>query len=448
MSARTQTADKRRLLVIEVLPHALRVAEVGPGPSLLQKLEFPGGLAEGTAPETTGASLKAFLQSSSIRTRECIAVLPAQWVATARFESPELAEEDARALELLEAEKSFPYPTGEMALGRWRTNLSGSTQVLLAGIASSRLRAVETLCRAGGLRLRAVVPKGAFAAPPGASLLQDDAGLVLRIAGGDGMILLRSLGEADPLSRWDDDNRLRDLAREIKLATRSIPSTLGIATGLMVCAPPASAARLTEALRRTGIPAEERAIDPNAEPLALAAALWRHGSVELNLLPPRPTRLELLTRAVGQRALLTRGLPAAGALVALMALVFILRGWWAGHLERRWAAISPDVAKVESFEKDIRAWRAWYQPSAPTLDLMKALTEAFPPAGDVYSKTLQIRDLRFVTCTGEARRREDFARFQERLGATKGVSGLQVQQLRGEGPVEFRITFEWKRGQS
>ena len=61
------------------------------------------------------------------------------------------------------------------------------------------------------------------------------------------------------------------------------------------------------------------------------------------------------------------------------------------------------MQQLEGVQDQIRQYRPWFDESVRGLTILRCLTEAFPEDGSVTAKTVEIRDLNAVTCTGIAR---------------------------------------------
>ena len=76
--------------------------------------------------------------------------------------------------------------------------------------------------------------------------------------------------------------------------------------------------------------------------------------------------------------------------------------------------------------------------------------QAFPPDGSVTAKTVEIRDLRTVTCTGIARSGRDLLQTIQRLRALPQVREVNQGPTRGQSPaVQFSFNLVWdERGRN
>jgi Tfp pilus assembly protein PilN len=76
---------------------------------------------------------------------------------------------------------------------------------------------------------------------------------------------------------------------------------------------------------------------------------------------------------------------------------------------------------------------------------LEALNGAFPDQGDVWAKTLQFSgDPMKVNCAGFAKNQAALMAFVDRLRARPEVQGVQIQQVRGDNPLQFSLTYRWE----
>jgi hypothetical protein len=150
---------------------------------------------------------------------------------------------------------------------------------------------------------------------------------------------------------------------------------------------------------------------------------------------------ELLKRGLMMRV----GMVLAVAALVLFAL-FVLRHLHVTVLERRWERIEPQVTRLESLQEQISTYRAWYEDEARSLMMVMALTGAFPESGGAWVRSVEIEDQARVSCDGFARSDSDWLRLLDALGELEGIEDLQVKQVRGQNPVQFSFSFQWRGG--
>jgi hypothetical protein len=138
---------------------------------------------------------------------------------------------------------------------------------------------------------------------------------------------------------------------------------------------------------------------------------------------------------------------AAGSVVALVLIAFLIQQFMLWRLESRWAAIKTEVGKLEVVQDKIKQFRPWYDESARTLSILRALTRAFPEDGAVTAKTVEIREQNRVACTGTARDYAALLLVQKKLGDSGAVADLKLSRIQGVAPtVGFTLDFRWIEG--
>jgi hypothetical protein len=400
--------------------------------------------------ELVGAEIRLLLDNAGLRPRRVVVLLPLAWAMTHATPVEGLTGDDLEAFLALEAERVFPYNPGDLAIGRCRTTTpDGRPVVTLLAVPQSTVDAVELVMRRARLSPTGVVV-GAALLGDGAGtrlhLLAEDSSLCAIVTHDGAPVMARCL--RDPVGADPAPAGMDDAARDLRIALRGLAGALGLqAVGTTILADAERARLYTEALAPVLPPvSHEEPADPGRALAARAAALAMAGNpLPADLLRPRLGRLQRSLQGMMRRGLLLRLVGGAAALLLLAVLVLVYRQHRAGSLEAEWAAMEAEVARVSALQDDLRAWRPWFDAGAPSLDLLLGLTEAFPAGGEVHARQLEIRGLQTVVCTGFANSSSEFLRLQERLRKAPGVSNLQVQQLRGESPVQFSIVFQWGR---
>jgi hypothetical protein len=81
------------------------------------------------------------------------------------------------------------------------------------------------------------------------------------------------------------------------------------------------------------------------------------------------------------------------------------------------------------------------------LTILRRLTEAFPEDGSVTAKTVEIRDLNTITCTGIARNYQALLKTVEHLRAVRQIPEVNMGPTRGQPPaLQFTFNFQWSEG--
>jgi Tfp pilus assembly protein PilN len=103
-----------------------------------------------------------------------------------------------------------------------------------------------------------------------------------------------------------------------------------------------------------------------------------------------------------------------------------------------------NVGELEGLQQKLRQFRQWFDPAPQSVQALEAVAAAFPEQGDVWAKSIQLGEGSKVTCSGFARNQAGFDALRDRLRSRSDVTGLQVQQVRGENPVQFSVTYKWE----
>jgi hypothetical protein len=102
-----------------------------------------------------------------------------------------------------------------------------------------------------------------------------------------------------------------------------------------------------------------------------------------------------------------------------------------------------NVAHLEALQQNIRRFRPWFESAPLNLQVLESLTASFPEQGEVWAKSVQIGEDFKVTCSGFAQNQPAMLAMLDRLRKRPDVTGVQVQSVRGEKPVQFSLTFKW-----
>jgi hypothetical protein len=108
--------------------------------------------------------------------------------------------------------------------------------------------------------------------------------------------------------------------------------------------------------------------------------------------------------------------------------------------------MAPKVRELEDLQRQIRQYRPWFDESHRTLNILRRLTEAFPEDSSVTAKTIEVRELAAITCTGTARDNQALTKTLDQLSAASEVRDVQRDQLRGKSPLQFTFNFQWGDG--
>jgi hypothetical protein len=186
---------------------------------------------------------------------------------------------------------------------------------------------------------------------------------------------------------------------------------------------------------------------PENAPLAVVMALRRlEGNTSgFEFLPPKVNQwTELQMRFSSGRLLWTSA--TAGGVVAIVILAFLVQYIHLAILESRWRRMEPRATEIDAMQQNIRKFRPWFDNSARTLTILKKITEAFPEDGAVSVKTLEIKDLSDVSCSGVADDNQALLKLLDKMREVNQVSDVKVESVHGKSPLQFTFNFHWNEG--
>lgn len=396
-------------------------------------------------PEAAGAEFATQLMAGNIRERRCAVCVPPGWALTAPTDLPEMSDEDLRSYLELRAERDFPIAPSELRLAHCAFRLpDGARAATLAGAPVKKLDAVERMltkagCRAVSISLgldRCLASNGST----GALHFLAGAGSVdLVTVSGGGVAALRTLAAR---------NDAASLFPEVRISLGRLPAALR--AGILAASFEGGAEAagrlfdgLHEPLQRAGIASALAPDETGGRAGALAAERWlRRAPAAFEFVAPKVNAWQQRARQFdsGRRRWI---IAAAAALVLLPILAFIIRSSMEGGLNNDWNGMRNNVAELETIQQKIRQFRPWFDQTPTGVAILESLAAAFPDAGDVWAKSIEINDDSKVTCTGFARNTVALTNLREALRRRPNVADLSVQQVRGENPVQFTLIYKW-----
>jgi Tfp pilus assembly protein PilN len=465
--------QRTSLVGIELRSDRLRVAELrmhGGRTSVERSASLPLAIDVFAGdPELSANEIRLQLEAAEIRTHEAVLCLSAANLLVQRVDLAGVPEVDIDSLLALEAERAFPFPPEEIVVAGSRLeDGEGNPWATLVAVPVSHLLPQLTVLRKARVRLVSITA-GAVAlldsqgGEADAVMLADSQGLQLAAEYRGGVALLRSFETSAVEGGTEEDaDVLDDMQRELRISLRRAPRRM--LQGLKRVRVFASDRMAESVQRRVDAELAEGGLAPvnagvtedgtirEGDPgqafpeLVRAASLALKGcSPALEFWRPREGRWRGRLRRLLAKGLLVRAGLVAGLLVVLLIGAFAIQAWRAGSLERQWAAMENDVEHLQQIQDEIRARRPWADVEPDRLEIVRALTEAFPETGSVWVRTLEIRETDLVECAGSARSTRDYLAMLETLRKTPGVTGLQVGQVKGGSPIQFSFQYTWKR---
>jgi hypothetical protein len=422
--------------------------EVRAGESFVLPIGAEAAVAD---PERAGAALADALDRLKVRERRCVVCLPRRWAVSATTEMPEVSGEDLRGLLELRAEREFSVPVHELRLTHSEYTLPGGARLAtLAGLPAKRLEALAKMLEAAGCRAVSIslgVDRSARLGAAGTSLqfLANCDFVDVVVATGGGVTTLRTLpGPAD--AGFD----AAAFCREVRITLGRLPEAVRKGIGIARFSGPAE--KVATLVRETEQPLRRLGIEHiEVEPAGAVA----HPAIDAanQFLREQPVAFELVVRQASQwQTALARvdgkrrrwAVAAALGLIVLPALIFMIRSHTESSLEAEWNAMRGEVSELETLQQRIRQFRPWFEQTPQALQCLEALVSCFPESGEVWAKSTQLSETGKVTCTGFARQQSSILSLLDRLRKRPGVRDLQLQQTRGDNPVQFTIIYQWE----
>ena len=442
--------------------------------SLQVQKTFSGALSQAAFsadPDLLGREIKKHLDAAGIRERRCVVALPLSSALSTLTEVPALPEADVASFLDLEAERGFPYGPEVLLISAARfRSAAGKSYAMLIAYQRTQLSALERALRAAQLKPLSFTPRAAAVQKPEKpashgvlALILGDSSIDLQATASGGIVALRSLDNTIETEGAERSISADLLARELRITLGQLPDAFRESVRSMRILGSGDLARrfareFTPRAQSLGLEAEfvenygsdefarkVPAQTPVLPALSVAARYLSSEASPLEFLPPRVNPWQQLATRFSSGKLVWAG-GTAGAAAALIGGAFLFQQWQLSHLRSEWTRVSPTVTELESLQQQIRQYRPWYDESLASLTILRKVTEAFPAEGVVTAKTLEIRELSSVTCSGTASDNQALLRVLDQLRAAREVSNLKVDQVRGKTPMQFTFNFQWGEG--
>ena len=423
-------------------------------------------------PELVGREIRNHLDAVGVRERQCILALPLKWALTTHIEVPELPEADIPGFLQIEAERTFPCDVQTLHIVTSRSHAPpGKQHATMVGIPKNHLARLEQALRAAKLKplsfslgIAALQAPGADTSNGVMALTVGESHVGLQVTAGGGVVALRALEGALEAEGSQRVLHADLVAREARITLGQLPTELReTVRRIRVFGPRDLSQQLVDEMElrldAAGLKVEPVAryaanefgvqlpVDTNVSPaFSLAAGrLAGRGSAFEFLLPKVTPWQQLAARYSSGR--LRTVISAAAALALVVGGLFFVRQCQLWRLEAQWAKLQPTVRQLEVMQEQIRQYRPWYDESVRGLTILKRLSESFPEDGSVTAKTVEIRDLNAITCTGTARNYQALLKTVEKLRGVRQIPDVNLGPTRGQPPaLQFTFNFQWNEG--
>jgi hypothetical protein len=407
-----------------------------------------------------GRELSAKLQAEGIKERNCVVALPLQWVLNFQVELPELAQADVDPFLETEAERNFPYDPASLFISTSRSRFPPGVQyATVAAVQQEQILQLQAALKFAHLKVLSFSPGISALQPPFASdqqpviLLHLGAATVeLEVLGGGGVMILRSLNKAVAEEGGEHHVQADVVSRELRVTLGQLPDQLrNSLRTIRIYGRPEEAARLLEdlnprlvALGLRGELGDSAGHEANPA-FALGSAYLLKRPFAFEFLPPKVSAWKQFSSKTSSRKLAWAG-GAIAAAALILAGAFIVQNWELSNLRGHWSTMEPKVKDLDDTQQLIRRFRPWFDNSYRNLSILKKLTESFPVDGVVTAQSVDIRDSTQVVCSGVARDNQALFKMLDQLRASKDISDVKMDQIRGKNPLQFSFNFNWRQG--
>ena len=421
--------------------------------------------------ELVGREIRNHLDAAGVHERRCIVGVPLKWALTAHADVPDLPEADVASFLQIEAERGFPCDVETLHFSTSVCHApSGKRHAALVGIPRTHLERLEQALQAAKLKpvsfslgIAALQPTHAEASNGVLALAIGEAHVGLQVTSGGGVAALRTVESA--LETDPGGHKLHSdvVAREARITLGQLPAELRDSVRrIRIFGPRDLAQQLADEMELRFEPAglkveivSRYAADefglhfppeaPVSSAFSLAAGLLAGRPRTFEFLPPKITAFQQLATRYSSGRLRMAGAAAAAALL-LVAALFGWQQWQLARLRNDWRGMSAKVGELQKLQEQIRQFRPWFDDSIRGLTILRQIASAFPEDGVVSAKTVEIRDLNTVTCTGVARDNAALTQTMGKIISTPGVTDFHEGSIRGTSPIQFTFSFSWNEG--
>ncbi len=423
------------------------------------------------APELVGREIRNHLEAAGVREHQCVVGLPLKWALATHVEVPDLPEGDVASFLNIEAERGFPCNVQSLHVVSCRCRPpGGKQQALLVGIPRNHVALLEQALRAARLRpasfslgITALQPAGPVAAAGELALAVGESHVALQVTCAGGVAALRALEGAMEMQGAQHVLHADVVAREARITLGQLPPDIRQAVRrVRIFGPRDLAQQLADEMElrfepmgleiesvtrfdasRFGIQVPADA--PVSPAFALAAALLAGEATPFEFLPPRVSPLrQMAARCASGKARTTAAV--AGSVALLAGALFFYQQWRMWGLEAQWKNMSVKCTELQAIQANINQYRAWYDESVKGLTILRTLSQKFPEDGSVTAKTVNITELKNISCSGVAKNYPALLQTLARLRALKEVRDVKLVWTRGQAPaMTFDFSFTWNQ---
>lgn len=419
--------------------------------------------------ELVGREVRNLLDGAGVREKRCVVGVPLNWALTLHTKLPALEAADVPGFLALEAERGFPCNVDELQVATApHQSPGGDNYTTQIGVPREHLARLEAALAAAELKpvsfslgiaaLPGALPDGARGA---ITAVVGESSVDLLLAGGGGILALRTLEGAFESEGTEKQIQSDLVARELRITVGQLPADIRDSLSqLNVMGAGRFAQQLAEEIRpraqALGLKVEQVAGYPGPQhglqlaggaalsaALSLAAQFLSGRANPFEFLPPKPGFFQRFSTRYSSKRVAYVGATAGAAALILLGL-FLYQQIQLSSLRAEWAKMKPTVTELDNLQAQIRKYRPWYDEAVTSLSILRRVTEAFPEDGSVSAKSIEIRNVSTVNCTGTARDNQSYNKTIDRLSTTKQVGDVRTDTIRGKPPaLQFAFSFHW-----
>ncbi len=418
--------------------------------------------------DLVGREIRNCLEKAGVNENRCVVGVPLNWALTLQVKLPEIPDAEVAAFLNIQAERGFPYAPEDLMVStsRYRSP-EGQRYATLVAVPRNHSASLEKVLRAAKLKplsfslaMPALQPPNHEGIPGLIALRVGETSIDLQVTCGGGVAVLRTLQ-----SVWEGQGAEKQidtdlLNREMRLTLGQLPGEFRESISkLRLFGRPDWVNRLAgdiaPSAKRAGLQVEVRSVDQadglsgaltasadGSPALALGARYLISGAGDFEFLPPRVSAWKQATARLTSRKVGSVG-ATAGSLAFVVVVVFLAQSWKLSGLESRWREMSPRVAEISAMQQNIRKFRPWFDESIRSLTILEKLTEAFPVEGVVSVKSVEIKGLSEVTCSGVAQDQAAIMKVFDMLQKFSQVQDLKLEHIQGKSPLQFSLKYRW-----
>jgi hypothetical protein len=423
------------------------------------------------APELVGQEIRNHLDTANVRERNCLVCVPLKWAMTTHTEVPELPEADVPGFLQVEAERGFHADPETLYFATSQYSLGTKKHAALFGIPRNHVELLEKVLRAAKLKplsfslgLTALQSPASEKSDCVLALLVGESSVGLQITCGGGVAALRTLEGTLEMQGSRRVLHTDIVVREARITLGQLPAELREKVRTVrIFGPRDFAQQLADDLEirlesmglkievvKTYAPGEFGMAIPSdaaVSPAFSFGAEYLTGQPTfIEFLPPKVPAWKQYADKYGTGR--TRKAIAVGAVVAVVLLgLFLYQQVQLSMWRSKWKQMSADVANLKALNDKVNKYQPWSDKNVTGLTILKQITTAFPETGDVTLKSLEIRDLNTIICSGVARSMPALTATQGQLRKTQGIVDVSQGPARGRAPAwQFTLTIKFNPG--